>query len=292
MDFIQLNYFVTTVEVHNTMRAADLLHISQPALSKALARMEAELGGVKLFRRNGRQNELTACGKLFYDWAKQTLGQYDAVQRSLETAQAEEASRITIAISGINFTAPIISSFRKANANIQIREVPFTRAEFPSIIYDPDIDCVLSGRAHNSPKAHQHLISRSPLYLLVPPDSPFASRTRMSLTEAENEYFVIAISTSLFSETLNEVFQHAGFSPKIAAEADRNHILQMVHDGIGVAVCSDTAFFRNQKECPRILLDDPFCYRDTYLQWVERETCTSALRAFLDFVIAQTDQHL
>lgn len=64
MDFNSLQYFVLVAKYENMSRAAEILHITQPALSKSISLLEESLG-VTLFERNGRSIKLNRYGQFF-----------------------------------------------------------------------------------------------------------------------------------------------------------------------------------------------------------------------------------
>ena len=64
MEMLQLKYFVTVARLEHMTKAAEELHIAQPALSKTIARLEEDLGA-PLFERQGRQIRLNPYGKAF-----------------------------------------------------------------------------------------------------------------------------------------------------------------------------------------------------------------------------------
>ena len=72
MDLRQLRYFVAVARERNFTRAAELLHIAQPPLSRQIQVLEEELGVALLFR-NSRPVRLTEAGRLLYEQAMQVL---------------------------------------------------------------------------------------------------------------------------------------------------------------------------------------------------------------------------
>lgn len=72
MELRKLKYFIATAEALHFRRAADLVHVTQPALSKQIQELEEEIG-VRLFERSNRKVELTAAGQIFYERARVIL---------------------------------------------------------------------------------------------------------------------------------------------------------------------------------------------------------------------------
>ncbi len=290
MDLIQLEYFITVVDEKNVTRASELLHISQPALSKAISRLEQEVGS-KMFIRTGRQNELNDQGRLFYQWAKNTLEGYDDLIKEISRTQDESVFRITIASSSFNLVAPIMKDFHKIHPEIRLKELRFTAEDFPSILYNPDIDCVLSTQNHTGARIQSRLVARNPLYLAVPLGHSLSSLKSIALHQAANEAFVLPLSRYLSGGLLNDLFKQAGFNPRISAEVESPHILNMVSSGLGLSICSSAALqMPEASSCRFLRLEDDFCYRDTWLLWEEREKPSLAHHSFIEFLTKNNSQ--
>ena len=111
MNLTQIRYFVTVAQVQNMTRAAELLHLSQPTLSKSISKLEEELN-VPLFTRNGRKITLNEPGKRFLDAAMVMLQElYDATEEMDELASGT-GNRLAIGIYGahpliLRYLAPI-----------------------------------------------------------------------------------------------------------------------------------------------------------------------------------------
>jgi len=80
MELDQLRSFVAVAEARSFTRAASLVHLSQPAISRQIARLETELGA-KLFERYGRRVECTADGRLLLPLARNILARADDASR-------------------------------------------------------------------------------------------------------------------------------------------------------------------------------------------------------------------
>lgn len=286
MDFIQLKYFMAVVDENNLTRAAEqLLHISQPALSKAISRLEDEVGS-KLFHRVGRQLALNENGKVFYEWAKKTLADYESLKNSIRQSNIDDNSSITIAICGRNFSAPIIRNFHQAYPHVKIKETTFTKHDLPGLLYQQHVDFILSFKKYTGKHIQHHLISRTPLHLIVPSDHPLALRKSIYLRETENEAFVIPSSKNEFYDIMMNCFQLAEIHPHISAELEGPHVANLVSEGIGMTICSEAAlpFFNEHQKCRVIALEDSFCFLEIYLLWHEQNRYSSAQKHFIDFM--------
>ncbi|WP_260265310.1 LysR family transcriptional regulator [Lactobacillus delbrueckii] len=94
MDLRQLEVFINLAESLNYSKTAENLHVSQPAVSRIIQRIEGEVSAT-LFYRNHREVQLTKNGKLFYDDSKSLINSYNkALQRTRNSFNREGAKQL------------------------------------------------------------------------------------------------------------------------------------------------------------------------------------------------------
>src|SRR5215475_5132390 len=93
----ELRSFVVLAEQLHFSRSANLLHISQPALSKQVKALEAKIGGALLVR-NRRDVRLTPAGEIFYSEARKIVRELDALFETAQAVVRGEAGRLRIAV--------------------------------------------------------------------------------------------------------------------------------------------------------------------------------------------------
>lgn len=121
MNLQQLEYFKIIAETKNFTTASDILSVTQPALSKAISKLEEELD-VKLFQREGRNIKITEFGDVFLKYAKGALSEVE--KGKLKLKEMKNNSDMIISISstaciGATFIPFLISSFFNDNSKVK-----------------------------------------------------------------------------------------------------------------------------------------------------------------------------
>lgn len=100
MTFQQMRMFAATAQTENMSRAAELLHMSQSALSKNIAKLESEIG-TELFSRSGKKVELNAAGAMFLSCCNQVLRTMDSTMEEIRMTATGIDNRIRIGSAGV-----------------------------------------------------------------------------------------------------------------------------------------------------------------------------------------------
>ncbi len=115
MEIRVLRYFLTVVREESITKASEVLHITQPTLSRQLAQMEEEIG-VKLFDRGTRKIKLTSEGILLRRRAEEILQLVDKTEKELTEQEEQVEGKISIGcgeIASVQFFPELIDSFRQ-----------------------------------------------------------------------------------------------------------------------------------------------------------------------------------
>ena len=115
-----LRYFLAVAREENISRAAEVLHITQPTLSRQLSQMEEELG-VILFERGTRRIRLTDAGVLLRRRAEEIIGLIDKTEKELAEQEALIDGHVTIGCGetrSVNVLADLIETFSQKYPNV------------------------------------------------------------------------------------------------------------------------------------------------------------------------------
>lgn len=240
MDIRHLEYFVEVAKHLNFTKAASILHVSQPSLSKTIKYMEKELG-VPLFNRSFRQLELTDAGKALLQNAKKVLNAYENLTLELNDVMELKKGEIKIGIPpiiGAAFCSHLISRYIDLFPLIDITLIEVGTKKIKNGIDEGtlDIGFVCNHSLHRKRTNSIELLN-DPLMLVVHANHPLHHQQEIELKKIENEGLIMYRQDfSLYDRIMEECQQH-GFFPKIVCESSqKDFIIEMVEAKLGVAL--------------------------------------------------------
>ena len=158
MELKQLRSFVHIAELGSFSRAAIFLSVAQPALSRQIRNLEADLGA-KLFYRNGRGVELTTAGRHLIDHAKAIIDQTQRARNELMALNEETVGATVLGVPptvGQFLTAPLVRIFRGRYPGVALRVVEVYSAHVHEWLSSARIDV---GLAYDAPRANRNLVT-------------------------------------------------------------------------------------------------------------------------------------
>jgi len=188
----QLQYFVAVAEEGQITRAAEKLHIAQPALSQAITQLETDVG-VELLERHARGVRLTAAGVVFLSKARAAVA---ADVDAFETAQRLARDRTHVVEFGFVVAAPGLHSpgplrlLAKAHPEIEIRyrELPFPFT--PTRSWLAEVDIVASHLPPADPDVWVRPFAHEPRVVLAAKGHPLAARETLKVADVLDETFI------------------------------------------------------------------------------------------------------
>jgi len=283
MELLQLRYFQTVAKMEHMTRASQELHIAQPALSKTIARLEADVG-VPLFDRYGGRIRLNAFGKLYLDKVDRALRLLEEGQKEvLELAGLEHGS-IHLATSTLDLLSDPLSRFieRYPDVNFKISQV--NPDEMIQLMEAGQVDFCFTAISLEQPLLSQITVLSEDIYLAVPMGHRLANRTSVRLSELGGESFIGYKEDFIFQKMYEEYFREAGIRPKYVCRVDEPPaVASLVRTGIGVALygCKSA----QDGKLTLIPITEPKCRRDYRLVWHNKQYLSLAARTFREFLM-------
>lgn len=241
MELRHLRYFSAVAETRHFGRAADRLHIAQPALSQAVRQLEKELG-TSLFTRTTRQVTLTPAGEFLKGEADRVL---DAVDGSVRGVQRIAEGRLGLVRIGFTGTAAFTMLPRVARA---------IRRDLPGVAVEIHADLLTPGQAAGlgdgsldlgilrPPVSTDGLALRTieiePLVLAASAEHRLANQTSVSMADLHGEDFVLYADThSAVNDAVLRSCTEAGYAPRVEHRAPgTTALLALVAADFGVAL--------------------------------------------------------
>jgi DNA-binding transcriptional LysR family regulator len=231
-------FFVAAAEARSFKRAAQLLHVSQPTLSRQIARLERELG-VQLFERYGRHVECTASGEFLLPLARALIASTETTIRLVREQVGDGPSSVRLGATGMTLAhllTPILATFIAAHPSVKLDLIEREDDRLEEAVISGELDCAVITSWGHTRAASKHLFSEE-ILLVVPRNHPLASRTVVSLKMLEHESIVLPTERMNTSRVLADAFSRAGFEPRFTLRANYPELLKkLAQMGFGVTL--------------------------------------------------------
>lgn len=236
----QLRALVAVVETGTVARAAEVLHVTAPAVTQQLQKLEA-CAGMPLFERTPDGIRATEAGEEMLSTAARLENALSQCAESLELLGGVEHGRVAVGlVSTAKYFAPkVLAEFMKSHPNVDLRIRIGNRAAIMGALRDFDLDFAVTGRPPKEFEINSVVIGDHPHIVIAPPDHPLAKRKRLPFTALAGERFLLREQGSGTRLLMRRLFAEAGLSPDLGLELGGNEtIKQAVMAGLGVALIS------------------------------------------------------
>jgi len=288
VDVRNLNAFAEVVRQGGFTRAGAVLHLSQPAVSKAVKALEEELG-VPLLVREGRTVSLTDAGRVVLERAQLVLSTLHAIEEEVAEVGAVRRGRVRFGVPpmvGGAFFPPVLAAFRSAYPGValELREEGARRVE--TLVLEGEIEVGATVLPTDAAAFEVVPLMEDVLRAVVHPRSPFARRKSLALRDLEKTPFVLYRADFALHVHILDACRRVGFSPQVASEsAQWDFMAAMVAADMGVALLPRTICRRLDPSQVRVVpLVDPVLRWDLALIWRRERHLPPAARAFVEVV--------
>jgi len=284
-----LKYVISIAEERNFSKAANKLYISQPSLSQAISRLEADLG-VNLFDRSTSPLTLTYAGEIFVQYARKIVSLQQQLEYEISQIAEMKKGRLRVGVSPFwnSCIIPIIvPPYRQMFPEVQLDFISGTKSELLAMIGKEQLDLVVTVLPLPEDQLVWEPIITEKIVLAVPPERPINERLAkyqvpvstfralflgdsedlppgVPLEQFRQESFILPKPGQNLYKRSIELCNNAKFSPNIvASNIDLRSILAMVLSGLGSSFIPDTLImFGNIAEHPvYYYVDDPAALR-------------------------------
>lgn len=287
MEWNQLEYFQTVARVQHMTHAAEILSISQPALSRSIARLEAELG-VPLFERQGRSIILNSYGHLFLKRVNRIIKEFQEGKQELKDLLDPEYGVVSLGFLhtlGPEIIPNLIGAFRTHYPNVRFQLNQNNSSSLLKQMELGEFDLCLITPTETKMQIKWIKLWSEELFVIVPVGHPLENRESIMLDEIADESFISVKKGNSLRQIADQLCQEAEIVPKIVFEGEELHtIAGLVATGFGVSLIPDIKDLDRSK-IARIRVRWPKCERSIGIAWVEGRYLSPSVKQFKEFVI-------
>jgi DNA-binding transcriptional LysR family regulator len=262
MELRHLRYFLGVAEALNFTRAAEKLRVAQPALSRQVSDLEAELG-VRLFNRSTKRVQLTEAGRHFQKSVEKVLGQLDVAVTGMQQIARGVPDTLKIGVDFSYFAVPIAAAardLREGHPRLSVELVELPGYQQLDAVRSGVIDVGFVSGFLGGSKAgiERHLICSCRMMALLPAGHPLAKRRQVRLAELKTASWVVAADFAGYALMLRHLCRQSHFVPKFGPGARSvSGILTLVGAGEGVGLIPEIKLSREPENVAYVETDSP-----------------------------------
>lgn len=283
MDILKLYYFRAVSQTEHISKAAEKMHITQPALSKAVALLEDEIGA-PLFDRVGRRIYLNTYGKAFLPYAEAMLSAYEEGTRAVNeiACTSNTIIRLQTNISSDRYLVKLLHNFRKQNPDITFDIIKnYSKSKFLN-----NCDFYIHATGIKLNKCISVPLFTEEILLGVPVSHRLACKERIDLKEVKEESFITLNRSSSWTEEIMDYCFQAGFKPQFSYLCDANELLaKLIAEGEGIGFLPAESWGEYPPGVKLLHIDRPVCQRSYYLSWQAEKPETPVIVQFRDYIL-------
>jgi LysR family transcriptional regulator, transcription activator of glutamate synthase operon len=239
-----LHYFEVIARLEHVSKAAQELSIAQPALSKLIRDLEAQLG-VTLFERVGRNLRLSEAGKRLQEHAHIIRAQYAALYAEMRESAGAEIGRVAIGTPptvGLRLLPRVLAQFHQEHPAVELHVRESSSQGLLNLLDDAAIDLAIVALPAGRRGVHETPLFSERLVVVVSRNHPFADRGTIAFSElADQPFLLYPVGYEMREATLNACKQ-AGFRPRIVLDGgEMDMLLRLAEVGLGLAVMPQLA---------------------------------------------------
>ena len=252
MELTLLYYFKTVAELENITKAAETLYISQPALSKAIAKLEKSLDVTLFDRRKGRIS-LSAMGKVYYEYVSSAFQVLEQGERKLSELKRQSGDTVSIAAPVAGVLPELIYDFLSTGERVQIHQYLYEEHILESELLSGKLDFALTPVTIENSEIEQIKLMEEEVFIVVSQKHPLAEQKYVRLGDFAQDAFLVD-EASFDRKIVGVLCGLAGFEPKILLHSNEGELIDdALREGLGVALMPANLIYRKNMRGLRVL---------------------------------------
>ncbi|MCD7749834.1 MAG: LysR family transcriptional regulator [Oscillospiraceae bacterium] len=246
MELNQLKCFREAARQKNITRAAATLHITQPALSKTINRLEEDLG-VRLFERKNKSIELNQYGQAVLEHTEAIFSELDDIRQHIADIQAGGVGEIcigsTLPSSDQTWLQASIRDFILTHQKVRISQHQLSPEALKESLISGGIDIAVGGGFLDCPELQWTELYAERMGILVCAGDPLDQEGTISLMDIKERPFLCNNSNGEMELLTYEICARAGFKPEVRVASNYSGMIgELVSRGLGVAFVPERVF--------------------------------------------------
>lgn len=285
MDTQNLVAFAAVAEQGSFSAAAEHLHLTQPAVSKRISLLEAELGA-PLFDRTGRKVRLTEAGSRLLDRTRTILQQLELAEREIRDLSSTVSGSLNLATShhiGLHRLPPVLREFSDRYPQVRLN-IEFTDSEKAhEAVLRGDIElAVITMALDEASQIEARILWHDPLAFVASPEHPLARRNTVALGDLSGHENVLPGLDTYTGQIVKRLFEQEGLGLDTLMTTNYlETIKMMVHVGLGWSVLPLSMLDETLVELP--VKSHPLSRELGYI-YHRRHTLSNAARAMIELL--------
>lgn len=278
---------MTLAEELNFSRAAERLHIAQPALSQQIRLLEERLG-TPLVDRARRPLRLTEAGHYLCTEAKQILGAMEQATLGAQEIGIGRRGWLSIGFtrsSMYSILPPALKAFHQAYPEVELKLFEMLTEEQIDALRDMRIHIGIGRQPLPIPGCTSHLLLRERIMAVLSPDHPLAAKEKVRIADLAETPLILypKHQTAQFKHSVQALFRDAGVTPTIAHQAyEIQTAIALVAAGLGVTLVGESVALNGRTDVQfRHLSGQGASQRTTLAATFRTDDPSPHLRAFL-----------
>lgn len=240
MDLKSLRYFVEVAQHGGFLKASSRIHVTQPALSRAVQQLEEELGARLLVRgRPSVPPSLTPSGELVFHHAKALLERSALMLTDVNRLNGLVTGTLHLGLpplGGIDQVAAVLAEFRQRFPQVIVQLLEQGGLELEEAVRKGEVELAISLRPVGADLAW-HPICEEPLVVVLPPRHPLANRHRLMLSDLAQQPWVRLHGASILNRLIEECCPNLDINRlQVAQSANLAFCLSLVAANAGLMV--------------------------------------------------------
>jgi DNA-binding transcriptional LysR family regulator len=244
MELHQLEAFEAVVAHGSFTRAAEALHLTQPAVTRQIASLERELR-TRLFDRLGRTVQMTAAGEALHRYAVQIVRLSQEAHHAVADIEAGASGRLAVGASNTLATyvlPPLLRRFREAHPRVEIAVHTGISAQVVEMVRRNEADIGLVTAEVSDAALQVTALADYATCVVVPPAHALAVLTEVSAAELAGHPLILMEAGTNLRTYVDRLLNTAGVAEQVALELDNvEAIKRMIEAELGISLLPEVA---------------------------------------------------